>query len=285
MDIGFIGLGTMGQPMCRNIMTKRPETVWVYDVAPAQIEALVAEGAKAASSIADIGQRCDVVITMVPRSEHVQAVHEELKASFRPGQVIIDMSTIAPAVSVALAQQVAAAGATMLDAPVVKSQPAAVAGTLGIYVGGDEAVFAQFKELLLTMGNSIIYLGANGAGLTMKLCHNMLVAQIQNGVNEMMTLAQRSGIDIDDFVTAISYGGGQNFYLDVKNESIKKGDFAPAFSVQNMHKDVNLASQLVEEQELNLPGVELVKEVYERAMKSELGGEDFSATIKVVRGK
>jgi 3-hydroxyisobutyrate dehydrogenase len=132
------------------------------------------------------------------------------------------------------------------------------------------------------MGENIIHLGDNGSGLMMKICHNMLVGEVQNAVNEMMTLAQKSDIKIDDFAKAISYGGGQNFYLDAKAESIKNRDFTTAFSVENMNKDVNIAAEIKEDLNLNLPGIDLVKDVYHKAMEEKYGKEDFSASIKAV---
>ena len=171
----------------------------------------------------------------------------------------------------------------MLDAPVVKSKAAAEKGELGIYVGGDYGTYEEVKDILRCMGKNIIYMGENGQGLVMKICHNILVGMIQNGVNEVLTLAEKLGIDYEKFVTAISYGGGQNFYLDSKWETIKRRDFKPAFSVQNMNKDVNLACDLQENCGLDLPGFEHIKEIYSKAMEKGFGNEDFSASFKVVK--
>lgn len=280
--IGFIGLGIMGEPMCLNILKKSEQNVIVYDVNEAQMEKLQKAGAIKAYSIGDLGEKCDVIISMVPKSEHVEAVYKELLPVIREGQILIDMSTISPEVSKALSEKVKEKGAVMLDAPVVKSRPAAEAGLLGIYVGGDIDAFNKVKEILGFMGSNIIHLGDNGSGLVMKLCHNMLVAQIQNGVNEAITLATKSNIDISKLMTSISYGGGQNFYLDSKGKSIEKGDFTTAFSVENMHKDIYLAKELAENLGLSLNGIGVVKEVYDKAMAEKFGKEDFSATIKIV---
>jgi 3-hydroxyisobutyrate dehydrogenase len=193
------------------------------------------------------------------------------------------MSTIDPQISKELSKKIAEKGAVMLDAPVVKSVPAAVSGTLGIYVGGNEETYKNIKFILECMGNNIIYLGDNGSGLVMKLCHNTLVSQIQNGVNEMITLSQKSGIPTEDFIKAISYGGGQNFYLDGKGKAIIDNNFTTAFSIENMHKDVHLTGNLLDELGLNLPGVRIVQGIYDEAINRGYGKEDFCATIKVVR--
>ncbi len=283
MKIGFIGLGLMGESMSENIIKKcSQDEVYVYDINEEKINQLVDCGAKGAESIAQIGEVCDVIISMVPKSEHVVSVYNELLSTVKEGKIYIDMSTISPKISRELSKKVKALGGVMLDAPVVKSKPAAISGTLGIYVGGDEKAYQKVKSILGCMGNNIIHLGENGNGLVMKLCHNTLVAQIQNGVNEMITLGSNLGIDVNDFVTAISYGGGQNFYMDGKAKAIANQDFTTAFSVENMYKDVKLTKELVDEINLDLAGVKLVNERYDDAVNMGLGKLDFSATYKVV---
>lgn len=283
MKIGFIGLGIMGESMCENIVKKMDAEVFVNDVFKEKVDKLVALGGKAAATIKEIGEKCDIIVSMVPKSEHVRAVVKELLPVIKAGTILIEMSTIDPAVSRELALQIKSKSCQMVDAPVVKSKPAAIAGELGIYVGGEKEVFEKVKPILQCMGKDIIRMGDNGAGLVMKICHNMLVAQIQNGVNEMLTLAEASGLNYDDAVKAISYGGGQNFYLDGKKDSIKAGDFSPKFSVENMHKDIHIALNLAKELNLNLPGAENAKEIYDTAVEEGLGKEDFSSTFKVVK--
>lgn len=283
MRIGFIGLGLMGEPMSSNIIKKLENEVLVFDIDSEKVKKMETLGATGATSIKEIGEKADVIISMVPKSEHVQSVYQQLLEVARANQIFIDMSTIDPKVSINLAKQIAEKGAVMLDAPVVKSVPAAEAGVLGIYVGGEQETYNSIKFILECMGNNIIHLGDNGSGLVMKLCHNTLVSQIQNGVNEMITLSQRNGIPTEDFIKAISYGGGQNFYLDGKGKAIMDNNFATAFSVENMHKDVHLTGNLLDELGLNLPGVRIVQGIYDEAINRGYGKEDFCATIKVVR--
>ncbi|HDG1677752.1 TPA: NAD(P)-dependent oxidoreductase [Kluyvera ascorbata] len=281
--IGFIGLGLMGEAMSKNIVNKFSGNVVVYDLNPEAVNRLVASGAQAADSIEEVAQRADVIISMVPRSEHVRAVYQQLITHLRPGQITIDMSTIDPSVSMEIAREVAKTGAVMLDAPVVKSVPAAVKAELGIYIGGDHAAWEKVKPVLAMMGNNQIHMGENGRGLVMKILHNLMVAGIQNSVNEMLTTADHFGIDKTDFHTAISYGGATNWYLDSKISSLIAEDYRTAFSLQNMAKDVNIMKTLLKESGLTLPGVDVVKHVYDRGLDLGLGGEDFCATFKVVK--
>lgn len=285
MKIGFVGLGIMGESMSENIVKKHDDKVYVFDFVEAKVKQLEAAGAVACSSSKEVAENVDVFISMVPKSEHSRAVYEEIIPVLDSSKICIDMSTIDPSVSVEISKMVKATGAQFADAPVVKSKPAAIAGKLGIYVGCDEELFDTVKPILSYMGENVIRMGDNGKGLVMKICHNALVSQIQNGVNETSTLAAANGIDILTFAEAISYGGGQNFYLDSKKEVISKNDFTTAFSIENEYKDVNICMNLAKECGVNMPGQANACDVYQKAMDAGYGKEDFSATIKVVRGE
>lgn len=284
MKIGFVGLGIMGESMCLNIVKKHEDKVYVFDFVKAKVDQLEAEGAVACASSLEVAQNADVIVSMVPKSEHSMAVYKEVLSAMDSSKLCIDMSTIDPSVSVEISKMVKATGAQFVDAPVVKSKPAAIAGKLGIYVGGDVEAYEKARPILAYMGENIIRMGDNGKGLVMKICHNALVSQIQNGVNETLSLAGKYGIDVENFATAISYGGGQNFYLDSKSAPIKNEDYTTAFSVENMHKDVHICMNMAKECGMEMPGEAAVQNVYDKAMELGYGKEDFCATIKVVRG-
>ncbi len=283
MKIGFIGLGIMGEPMCLNILKKHDDSVYVFDCVAEKIRALAEAGGIACESALDLAGHSDLIITMVPKSEHSRSVYNEILPAMGPGKICIDMSTIDPSVSVEIADMVQETGAAFLDAPVVKSRPAAEAGTLGIYVGGDETVYQTVRPILLYMGENVLRLGENGKGLVMKICHNALVSQIQNGVNETLTLAAANGIDVMTFADAVRCGGGQNFYLDSKKDPLSREDYTTAFSIENMCKDVNICMSLAQQCGVSMPGEANVQKVYHAAMDAGLGKEDFCATIKIVR--
>ena len=274
MRVGFIGLGIMGMPMATNIAKKYP--LVGFDVFKKETPFPFL------SSIEEVVDNSDVVVSMVPKSENVLEVFEHIYPRVRKGQIFIEMSTISPKVSSEVAAKIEQLGADMLDCPVVKSQPAAVSGTLGIYVGGKPEVYEKVKEILLCMGCNIIHMGGHGQGLVMKILHNALVGQIQNGVNEVMSTASKLGLNLNDVVTAISYGGGQNFYMDGKAKNIINGEFPTAFSVANMYKDAHLTLDLLKDNNLSYPGFVNTARVYDEAMEMGLGKEDFSATYKVV---
>lgn len=284
MKIGFIGLGIMGESMSENIVKKHDDTVYVFDFVKEKVDLLAGKGAVACESSKELAEKSDVIISMGPKSEHSRSVYESIVDVLNSSKTCIDMSTIDPSVSVEIAEMVKKTGAGFIDAPVVKSKPAAEAGKLGIYVGGDKETYEAMRPILLYMGENVKHMGENGKGLVMKICHNALVSQIQNGVNETISLAGKNGISVMDYAEAISYGGGQNFYLDSKKTAIGKEDYTTAFSVENMAKDVNICMNLAEECGLSMPGEQAAAQVYEKALEQGYGKEDFCATIKVVRG-
>lgn len=284
MKIGFIGLGIMGESMCENIIKKHNDTVYCFDLNKSQVEKLANLGAVACESNIELAKNSDVIITMVPKSEHSLSVYNEILPFVDSSKICIDMSTIDPSVSIDISKMIKDKGAQFADAPVVKSKPAAINGTLGILVGCDEVLFYTIKPILSYMGCNIIRMGGNGKGLVMKICHNTLVAQIQNGVNETLALAQKMGISVDDYATAISYGGGQNFYLDTQWENLKNENWSTAFSLENEHKDLGICQRLSKEIDFDMKGMENAKAVYDKGIELGIGKEDWRATYKIVRG-
>ena len=222
MKIGFIGLGIMGESMSWNIVKKHDDTGYVFDFVKEKTELLASRGAVACSDSVELARNSDVIISMVPKSEHSRSVYMGILGELDSTKTCIDMSTIDPSVSVEIAEMVKKTGAGFIDAPVVKSKPAAEAGKLGIYVGGDKETYEAMRPILLYMGENVKHMGENGKGLVMKICHNALVSQIQNVFNETISLAGQNGISVMDHAEAISYGGGQNFYLDSKKTAIGK---------------------------------------------------------------
>lgn len=174
MKIGFIGLGIMGESMCENIVKKHDDTVYCFDFIPAKVELLASKGAVPCKDSVELAEKSDVIISMVPKSEHSMSVYKTILPVLGAGKTCIDMSTIDPSVSVKISKMVKATGAAFMDAPVVKSKPAAIAGKLGIYMGGDEATCEAMRPILAYMGENIIRMGDNGKGLVMKICHNAL---------------------------------------------------------------------------------------------------------------
>ncbi len=274
MKVAFIGLGIMGMPMANNV-SKKYDLIG-YDVIKKETPFPFASSYKECVDFAD------VIISMVPKNEHMLSLYKEIKPFLRKGQIWIDMSTISPSTNQTVAKDLEGTGVEILDCPVVKSQPAAIKGELGIYVGGKKEVYEAVKEILSCMGKNIIFMGDHGAGLQMKILHNALVGEIQNGVNEILGLAKKLGLNQEEVVEAFGYGGASCFYLDTKAKNIITNTYPTAFSVENMNKDVHFAKEMASEINKDCPSLNRVVEVYEKAMEKGLAKEDFSASYKIV---
>ena len=285
MKIGFIGLGIMGNAMCQNIIRKHDGNVYVYDIVPEAMTEVKAMGAIACENALEVARNSELIFTMVQTSEQALSVYEIMLPALEAGKICADMSTIDPDATLAIYQKLKEKGADFLDAPVVRSKAAAIMGTVGIYVGGDKKVYMKIKPVLNYMGKSIIHIGGIGSGIIMKICHNMAVAQIQNGVNEALALASANGIDMDRFAAALSYGGGQNAYFDSKLTALKNEDYTAEFTVENMAKDLNICERFAGQHKMELPGLKAAKSVYQEALEAGMDKLDYAATVEVVRKK
>ncbi len=281
MKIGFIGLGIMGEAMCYNIIKKHDDSVYIYDINPRQMDIVAGYGGIPCKSSVQVAAESDVIITVVPRSEHSMEVYREILNVVDATKICVDMSTIDPEVSLEICRMLGGRGCPFLDAPVVKSQEAARLGDVGIYVGGPLEVYQKVKPILRYMGRSIIHMGDNGKGLIMKICHNALVAQIQNGVNETLALAMENGIDIDKYSAAISYGVGQNYYYDSKQIALMNRDYTTQFSVENMEKDLDICHRLIEGEGILMPGLEVARDVYREALARNTKDLDYCSTLEI----
>lgn len=284
MNIGFIGLGTMGGAMCTNIIRKHNGQVFVYDVLPEKAEKLKLMGASVCKSCRETAEKSDLVITMLPRSEHVKAVWQEMIPAMTAAKTGIDMSTIDPPVSIEIADRMKnEAGAAFADCPVVKSRQAAEEGKLGIYVGCEETLFERIRPVLSYMGEHVLRMGDNGMGITMKICQNALSHEIQAAVNETLTLAQLMGIRVEDFARAVSVGGAANYYLESKYEAIRDRDYRPAFPVEYALKDLEICRRMSEREEFPMPVLQHAVFLLEKAMEMGLARADNCASIEAVR--
>ena len=283
MKIGFIGLGIMGESMCENIVKKHNDTVYVYDHKQAQNDKLVSFGAIGCKDEVEIAEKADVIISMVPTSKHVKDIYTLILPCISDKKICIDMSTIEPSVSKQVSEMISSAGGKFADCPVVKSKAAAIDGTLGVLVGCEYELFEIIEPILYYMGCKVIYMGANSMGLTAKICHNTLVAQIQNAVNETLILAQKSGISIDNFADAVKAGGAQNFYMEAQRELLKNEDWTTAFSMENMDKDINICYNMSKQADFYMPGMENAKRVLDEGVRRGWAKEDYRKTYLIVK--
>jgi 3-hydroxyisobutyrate dehydrogenase len=282
--IGFVGLGIMGKPMARNLL-KAGYTLTVYSRTQSAVEALVADGATGAKSPHEAARHADVVITMVTDTPDVQQVildEKGILAGLRTGGVIIDMSTISPSATREIAAAVQTKGVHFLDAPVSGGEGGAIAGTLSIMVGGDEAVFTRCLPILQSMGKNIIHIGETGTGQFTKLCNQIAVAVTNLAMSEALIFAAKTGVNLEKMQQAISGGAAGSWQLSNLAPRIFQRDFAPGFMVKLQQKDLRLVLHEADRLQLALPATSLVHNLFHALETMGAGNEGTQALVKVL---
>lgn len=282
MKVGFIGLGIMGKPMAKNLLKSGYELV-VYDHHSTNVEELVSSGAASAESARDVARQCSVVITMVPNSPHVKAAvmgEKGILEGAKAGDILIDMSSIAPLVSQEIYKACAEKGVRMIDAPVSGGEPKAVDGSLSIMVGGDEETFQEVYDILMAMGTSAVYCGKSGAGNTTKLANQVVVALNIAAVSEALMLASKAGVDPEKVFAAIKGGLAGSTVMNAKVPMILDHNFTPGFRVDLHIKDLNNAIDTGHGVGAPLPLTVQVREMLQTLHADGFGFDDHSAIAR-----
>lgn len=280
--IGFIGLGTMGLPMAANLLRKG-YSLSVYNRTAEKNAELVRQGAQAAATPADAARDADVLITMLSNDIAIRQTFYDPKGimeGIRPGMTVIDCSTISPHMSKTLQAELAEHAVHFLDAPVTGSKPAAEDGSLLFMVGGNEEALSEHKDVFEAMGNRVVYMGPSGSGSYAKLAHNTMVGINAIGFVEGMALAAKANVDLNKFYEIVMAGGAGSKQAELKGPKILSRDFDTQFSMQLMHKDLRLASQLTDQLQLTAPLLGLAKSVYEMGLSKGLGEQDLIAIVQ-----
>ena len=290
--VGFIGLGIMGAPMARNLLSAGHRVV-AWNRSPGPLEALAEAGADAAESPADAAARADVVISCVTASADVEAVllgGDERPGAIdgvRAGAVVIDMSTISPAVTRTLAARFAERDVAYLDAPVSGGEQGAIAGTLSIMVGGPADALERVRPVLAALGGRITHCGPSGAGQTVKLCNQIAVVLNNLAMAEALVFCQRSGVDPAVMLEAITAGAAGSWQLSNLGPRVVVRDFAPGFKVGLQQKDLRLALEAADELRVPLAGTALVHQLFaavERAHGADVGTQALVRAIETLAG-
>ena len=284
MNVGFIGLGTMGAPMARNVL-KNGHALTVFDVAPAAVSALVAAGARAAATPAQVAEASDVVITMLPDAPDVERValgRDGIVQGLRAGSVYVDMSTIDPETTRRVAAAVRAKGAAMVDSPVGKTADAAVAGTLTLMVGGDAADIARVRPVLDCMGTDFFHCGPLGAGQTIKLINNLLATCIAEASIEALVTGTKAGITLDTMLAVFRTTMAWSSQLAVAMPKRPlAGDFSPGFMMKLAHKDCRLALAMTEGLGVTAPVGRAALASLDQGLARGLADDDVGALLKL----
>lgn len=284
--VAFIGLGNMGGPMAHNLV-KAGHTVTGFDLSADALKALAAAGGTAASSAAEAVAGAEVVVSMLPASQHVAGLYlgeAGLFSQLPAGTLVIDSSTIAAETSRQVGKAAAENGIKFLDAPVSGGVGGAIAGTLSFIVGGSAADFAQAKPLLENMGKNIFHAGEAGAGQVAKACNNMLLAILMAGTTEALALGAKNGLDPAVLSEIMKQSSGANWVLNVYNPwpGVMEGvpasnNYQGGFQVDLMAKDLGLAWETALSSKSSIPMGSLARNLFVLHAQKGNGGLDFSS--------
>jgi len=284
--VGFIGLGIMGRGMARNLL-KAGFELRVWNRTPARVAELAAEGAATAQNPADLAAQCDILISCVSDTPDVEAVlagddPPGAIHGLRPGSLVIDMSTISPYATRALAEKLKARGVEMLDAPVSGGSEGAAKGTLSIMVGGEADQVARARPVFEAMGKAITHVGGHGDGQAVKLVNQILVVGHALAMSEALLFAQAGGLDLQKTLDAVKAGAAGSWMLSNRGPQIIQRDFRPGFTIDLQQKDVRLVLAAADQMGVPLMGTSLIFNLYRTLQAEGLGGDGNHALIKAL---
>ena len=285
MKVGFIGVGNMGGPMCRNIIKRSNHQVTVFDLNAAAVKTCTDLGATAAKSIAEVTKGADVVMTSLPMPKDVEAVtlgDGGILANIAKSQTYIDLSTNAPSMVKKIGAAMAAKGIAMLDAPVSGGTVGAEAATIAIMVGGDRKAFDDALPVLQSFSANVIHMGPLGSGTVAKLCNNMMAFCNAAAASEALMLGVTAGLDPAKLVQVIASSSGNSSIFKAFSERALSGKFSPpSFALNLAHKDLHLAMELADELDVPLPLGSATHNLQRMARKMGMGGADSSTILSV----
>jgi 3-hydroxyisobutyrate dehydrogenase-like beta-hydroxyacid dehydrogenase len=282
--IGFIGLGVMGEPICRNLVKKSGADVLAFDLAAEPLARLRDEGAAVAGSVAEVVGKSDIVFLCLPSAKHVRGVFEGdgILKNIRKDQVVVDLGTSSVKQTRDFAGQLQASGASWADAPIARTRQAAQDGTLSVMVGASAELFARIEPLIRCFATDITNCGAVGAGQVTKILNNMVVFQTVNALAEAVAVARRNGVEPALLLDTLSKGSADSFAL--RNHGIKAivpGHFPErAFSTEYALKDLSYALELAADAGIKIRGAELIGKVLQEAIDAGSGAAYFPVIAK-----
>jgi 3-hydroxyisobutyrate dehydrogenase len=286
--IGFIGLGVMGEPICRNLLKKSGASVVAFDLSREPLERLREEGAVVAASVAEVVSKCDLVFLCLPSAEHVRSVFggDGILKNIRKDQVVVDLGTSSVKLTRDFAGQLRVKGAFWADAPIARTRQAAQDGTLSVMVGASGELFAAIEPLIRCFATDVTNCGGMGAGQVTKILNNMVLFETVNALAEAVAVAKRNGVDPALLLDTLSKGSADSFAL--RNHGMKAivtGNFPErAFSTEYALKDLSYALELAADAGIKIRGAELIGKVLQEAIDAGSGGAYFPVIAKHIGG-
>lgn len=282
-SVGFIGLGKMGRPMSLNIL-KKGFPLTVSNRSRAVVDAVAAEGARAASTPAEVAQNAEIICLCLPVPATVEEVvlgEGGVLEAIKPGSVVLDFSTIGPSTCRSVAERLREKDCSYVDAPVSGGTTGAEAATLTIMCGGDREQYDRVLPVLESVGKKVVYAGPVGAGAVVKLMNQLLVGINLAGAAEAMVLGVKAGVDAQLLYEVIASATGNSFQLQrCFPELIMKGKFDAMFSVDLLHKDVALGVEVGKDTRVRMLMSALALQIFEEAREAGFGEQDIAAVIR-----
>jgi 3-hydroxyisobutyrate dehydrogenase-like beta-hydroxyacid dehydrogenase len=281
LRVGFLGLGTMGAPMATNL-ARAGFALTVWNRTASKVEPLLRVGARAGKGPAQVAAECDVTITMVSQPADVEQIvlgPDGVADGIKSGAVYMDMSTVSPSTSRKLAGAVSAKHAEFIDAPVVGSKGPATEGQLVILAGGLPTTLERVRPLLNAMGKTVVHAGGVGAGSTLKLATNLMLAHLAGGFAEGLLLLQRAGLDPKRYLEVLDASTFRSPWYQTKGQGMIKRDFSPHFALKHMHKDLKLMSELAAETGTAVPITCAIEQLFAASERAGLSEQDYSAIL------
>jgi len=285
MNLAFIGLGIMGRPMALNLQ-RAGHRVFVHGRRPESMTPLVQDGCVACACAAEAAAQAEVVFIMVSDTPYVEQVLFGARGvvhGAKPGAVVVDMSTISPGATRRFAEDLAARGIAMLDAPVSGGDVGAINGTLSIMVGGKPESFERVQALFAVLGKNIVHVGDHGAGQVAKACNQIVVALTIEAVAEALTFARQNDVDPAKVRAALMGGFAASRILEVHGQRMLDDNYQPGFKTKLHQKDLNIVLQSAYELGLALPGTALAMQHLNALLGAGEGELDSAAIMKVVQ--
>jgi 2-hydroxy-3-oxopropionate reductase len=284
LTVGYIGLGLMGKSIARNIL-KAGFPLVVHNRSRKAVDELVAEGARATSSPAEVAAQVEVVFTNLPDTPDVEKVvlgPGGILDGAHPGLIWVDNSTVKPAAARTLSLRLAEKGVLSLDAPVSGGDIGARDATLAIMVGGPEEALEKVMPVFQAMGKTVTHVGAAGAGQVAKAANQIMVAAQMVAMGELLIFSQKAGVDPLRVVEAIKGGAAQCWTLDVKPPRLFAGNRSPGFKAHMQAKDLNIILETAREYGIPLPSAALDAQLYNAMLQNGMGELDNSAVIGII---
>jgi len=284
MKVGFIGIGKMGAPMCRNLIRSGHEVI-VHDVAAAAVNTMTDAGATSAPSPKAVTAQVEVVFTCLPYPHIVEKValgQDGIVAGIHAGLIAVDFSTCDPAITRKVAAELEKKGVPFLDAPVAGGVPGAETATISVMVGGDKAAYERVLPLLRAVGKNIWHVGDSGAGSIFKIFNNLLGFCNMAAANDAFMAISRLGLDPGMFLEVISNSSGGSHALERHRRKVLPGDFTAEFTIDLAYKDLGLALKMGEEAGVPLQFAGLLKNIMMEGRAIGIGHEDLCAIMRVI---